>query len=72
MIKTQLRLPDEVKVWVEQEAARSERSQNAQIIWALRQQMAANAAQTQCEETGASVSQTSAPVPAPTRSGSDD
>lgn len=43
MIKTQLRIPEEVQAWVKGEAERHERSQNAQIIWALRQQMAAQA-----------------------------
>ncbi len=46
MIKTQLRLPEEVQNWVKGEAERHERSQNSQIIWALRQQMAAQAAET--------------------------
>lgn len=61
MSKSQLRLPEEVKAWVVGEAVRNERSQNGQIVWALRQAMAAQAAETS-EETGASVSQTSAPA----------
>lgn len=71
MIKTQLRLPEEVKAWVEDEARRNERSQNAEIIWALRQQMTARAALQQREETGASVSQTSAPASRITSEGSE-
>jgi hypothetical protein len=43
MIKTQLRLPEEVQAWVKGEAERNERSQNAQIVWALRQLMAGQA-----------------------------
>lgn len=61
MIDLRLRLPEEVKQWIEAEATRHQRSQNGQIIWILRQQMAATTADTS-EETGASVSQTSAPA----------
>lgn len=61
MIKTQLRMPDEVKAWIDQQAVQNRRSLNGQIIWALEQQMAAAAAATS-EPTGASVSTTSAPA----------
>lgn len=69
MIKTQLRMPEEVKAWVEGEAGRNERSQNAQIIWALRQQMTASAAKPQREETGVLSGQLSRPPPASSTEG---
>jgi hypothetical protein len=56
-----LRMPDDVKAWVMATATQQGRSQNSQIVWVLRQAMAATAASTS-EETGASVSQTSAPA----------
>jgi hypothetical protein len=62
VIKTQLRVPEEVKAWIDREAERNDRSLNGQIVWALKQQMAASAAEPHREETGASVSQTSAPA----------
>lgn len=43
MIDLRLRLPDDVKAWIEQEAGRNARSQNSQIIWILREAMAAQA-----------------------------
>lgn len=46
MISLQLRLPEDVKAWLALEAHRNERSQNAQIVWILRQAMAAQAAET--------------------------
>lgn len=52
-----LRLPDDVKAWLEADAKRHERSQNGHLIWLLRQCMNPTS-----EETGASVSQTSAPA----------
>lgn len=59
-----LRLPDEVKNWVTAQAARSERSQNAEIVWILRREMAAMAAEQQREETGVLSGQLSRPSPA--------
>lgn len=50
MISLQLRLPEDVRDWVRAQAGRSERSQNAQIVWLLRQHMAANAAQPRDDE----------------------
>lgn len=39
-VKSQLRLPADVKAWVADQAAQHERSQNSQIVWLLRQAMA--------------------------------
>jgi len=61
MIKSQVRLPDEVKAWLDREATRHERSMNAQIVWALKQVMAAQAAD-QSEETSAPGLGTCAPA----------
>lgn len=43
MANLRLRLPEDVKVWIEAEAARTQRSQNGLIIWILRENMAAQA-----------------------------
>lgn len=63
MSELRLRMPTEVKAWVEAEASRTTRSQNGLIVWVLRQQMAATAAEPNREEAGASVSTTSPPAP---------
>lgn len=38
-IKFQLRLPPDVKVWLEQDAARNDRSMNGQVVAILRERM---------------------------------
>lgn len=58
-----LRLPDDVKAWLATSAAKDGRSQNSFVVQIFRQAMAAQAVDQQREETGASVSQTSAPAP---------
>jgi hypothetical protein len=53
MISLQLRLPEEVRDWVRSGAEREGRSQNSQVVWLLRQAMAASAVEQQREETDA-------------------
>jgi hypothetical protein len=49
MIKTQLRVPEEVWAWAQHEASRNGRSTNAEVVQVLRQAMAAQAAEPQRE-----------------------
>lgn len=63
MSRFPLDLPSDAKAWVRTRAKASGRSQNSEIVWILKQAMAADPAVEDREETGASVSQTSAPAP---------
>jgi hypothetical protein len=46
-IKFQLRLPEDVKAWLESDAARNDRSMNGQVVAILRERM-----NRQAEESG--------------------
>lgn len=51
-IKFQLRLPPDLKAWLEQDAARNDRSMNSQVVAILRERMSQQAQISQNEQRG--------------------